>query len=197
MLALQDLITVDDPLNASLAYVQQEYSDLTVKYQALGAILQQVRAEKASLEADAEEKERLHSAEVDSLRRQNQELVLRHRESLEATAMANAAAAAAASASAAIPPSPEPDDKFDKLKTAYQKLRNEHVALLRQKADIEKRVKTGPSEIYASVSNALKACSYDFPATCRKYLVDCRSTAFYLFLELNFWEWDWQSMRYN
>ena len=153
---LQDLITVDDPLNASLAYVQQEYSDLTVKYQALGAILQEVRADKASLEAEADDKERRHAAEVEALRQQNQELVLRHRESLEAAA--EAAAAAAAAAAASPPPGEHGDDKFDKLKAAYQKLRNEHVALLRQKAEVEKRAKAGPAEVYACVSDALKAC---------------------------------------
>ena len=68
----QDLITVDDSLNASLAYVQQEYSDLTLKYHELGSILQEVRNEKESLQRQAEELERRHAAEVESLKQLNQ-----------------------------------------------------------------------------------------------------------------------------
>ena len=68
----QDLITVDDSLNASLAYVQQEYSDLTLKYHELGSILQEVRNEKESLQRQAEERERRHAAEVESLKQLNQ-----------------------------------------------------------------------------------------------------------------------------
>ena len=90
-------------------------------------------------------------------------MVLKHNEALEAATLAAVNAAAAATASPPPPPSATPlssaaenEEKFEKLKSAYQKLRNEHVALLRLNAEAEKRAKsTATNEMFQTVQQCL------------------------------------------
>ena len=116
-----ELISVTDEsmeLN-QLSYIQQEYSDLSSKYQ---MVLQALESEQQQRIVDRDaflEKERNMKSELDALRKSFTELNVTNHES-EVTADA--------------------DSKLEKLKHAYQKLRSDHIALLRQKGDLEKKL---------------------------------------------------------
>lgn len=65
------------------------------------------------------------------------------------------------------------EDKFVKLKEVYQKLREEHIALIRQKADADKKISVAEAAVkdstkkYAELHDALeltKSSAKDFDA---------------------------------
>ena len=63
-----DLISVDDSLHASMAYIQQEYSDLSSKYQTVLQMLQEERLYRENLQKEVLEKEESLKNEVEVLK---------------------------------------------------------------------------------------------------------------------------------
>merc|ERR1719150_2873080 len=113
-------VTTDETVNDSMMYIQQEYSDLSSKYQ---MVLQMLESEQQQRTLDKDaflEKEKHMKCELEALRKSYSEL----------------------SVSSVAEPSTTTgqEEKLEKLKTAYQKLRSDHIALLRQKGDIEKKL---------------------------------------------------------
>merc|ERR1719150_1889090 len=113
-------VTTDETVNDSMSYIQQEYSDLSSKYQ---MVLQMLESEQQQRTLDKDaflEKEKHMKCELEALRKSYSEL----------------------SVSSVAEPSTTTgqEEKLEKLKTAYQKLRSDHIALLRQKGDIEKKL---------------------------------------------------------
>jgi len=97
-----------------------EYSDLSSKYQ---MVLQMLESEQQQRTLDKDaflEKEKHMKCELEALRKSYSEL------SVSSVAEPSTTAGQ--------------EEKLEKLKTAYQKLRSDHIALLRQKGDIEKKL---------------------------------------------------------
>lgn len=116
-----DLISVaDESIDASMAYIQQEYSDLSSKYQMVLQMLEQEQHKKNQAQAEHQMQEKLLEEQLESLRQQFS---------------AFSAATAQNSASTS-----EADEKLGKLKNAYQKLRQDHIGLLRQKGEVDKHL---------------------------------------------------------
>lgn len=130
-----DLISVDDSLHASMVYIQQEYSDLSSKYQTVLQMLQEERIYRENLQKEALEKEEGFNRDVDLLREKFLESEKNNRENLEKLQ------ASAIQAAASSNPNTADSDKLGKLKAAYQKLRADHILLIRQKAEMEKQLK--------------------------------------------------------
>lgn len=108
-----DLVSIaDESVDASMAYIQQEYSDLSSRYQMVLQMLEEEQQQRARLTQEAHLKE-----ELDVMRKSQAEFAINNSETTSAA---------------------EADAKLVKLKTAYQKLRGDHIGLLRQKGDSEK-----------------------------------------------------------
>ena len=112
--------TVDDSENASMAYIQQEYSDLSSRYQMVLQMLETEQNHRIRMEQDHAAKERQQREEIEALRKNFNEC---------ATTNNNESSSSA-----------EVDGKLEKLKSAYQKLRTDHIALLRLKGDGDKKL---------------------------------------------------------
>ena len=113
-----ELVSVtDESVDASMAYIQQEYSDLSSRYQ---TVLQMLEAEQK--ERARQEQENLTT--VNQLKEES-ETLRQHLSEVSQTShdVTN-----------------ESDEKLAKLKTAYQKLRSDHIAILRQKAELDKKL---------------------------------------------------------
>merc|ERR1719150_2847019 len=113
-------VTTDETVNDSMMYIQQEYSDLSSKYQ---MVLQMLESEQQQRTLDKDaflEKEKHMKCELEALRKSYSEL------SVSSVAEPSTTAGQ--------------EEKLEKFKTAYQKLRSDHIALLRQKGDIEKKL---------------------------------------------------------
>ena len=115
-----ELVSVSgESVDASMSYIQQEYSDLSSKYQ---MVLQMLESEQQQRIADRDsylEKEENMKSELEALRKSYSELAVSNNE------LAGQA---------------DTDSKLEKLKSAYHKLRSDHINLLRQKGDIEKKL---------------------------------------------------------
>ena len=135
---VNDLISVDDSLHASMAYIQQEYSDLSSKYQAVLQMLQEERMYREGLQKDMAEREEGFKDEIQVLKMNLLESERCNQENLEKF---EASVAAAEAASVSSSNNSADADKLEKLKAAYQKLRSDHIILIRQKADTEKQLK--------------------------------------------------------
>ena len=117
-----DLISVaDDSVDAaSMAYIQQEYSDLSSRYQ---MVLQMLESEQQARQQEVKD----HMTREQQLK---DELSITKRDLVDFTASNKHGTSASA----------ESDSKLEKLKTLYQKLRTDHITVLRQKGDSEKKV---------------------------------------------------------
>ena len=135
---VNDLISVDDSLHASMAYVQQEYSDLSSKYQAALQMLQEERMYREGLQKDMLEKVEFYKNEIQVLQMNLLEAERCNQENLERF---EASAKAAEVALFTTNQTTADTDKLEKLKAAYQKLRSDHITLIREKAETEKQLK--------------------------------------------------------
>ena len=115
-----ELVSVSgESVDASMSYIQQEYSDLSSKYQ---MVLQMLESEQQQRIADRDnylEKEENMKSELEALRKSYSELAVSNNE---------------------LAGQSDADSKLEKLKSAYHKLRSDHINLLRQKGDIEKKL---------------------------------------------------------
>ena len=112
-----ELVSVtDESVDASMAYIQQEYSDLSSRYQ---TVLQMLESEQK--ERVRQEQENL--ATIKQLKEESKTLRQHLSEVSQSDDINN-----------------ENDEKLAKLKTAYQKLRTDHITILRQKADLDKKL---------------------------------------------------------
>jgi len=110
-----ELISVaDTEVDASMAYIQQEYSDLSSKYQMVLQMLEEEQKQRAKTQQEHENRERLLLEELETLRQQSNEF----------SAASNSAVDA--------------DSKLEKLKVAYQRLRTDHITALRAKGEADK-----------------------------------------------------------
>ena len=135
---VNDLISVDDSLHTSMAYIQQEYSDLSSKYQAALQMLQEERMYREGLQREMMEREEAFKNETQVLQMNLLEAERCNQENLEKF---EASAKAAETALATTNQNSADSDKLEKLKAAYQKLRSDHITLIREKADTEKQLK--------------------------------------------------------
>ncbi len=118
-----ELVSISgESVDASMAYIQQEYSDLSSKYQMVLQMLEAEQRQKQSEQEAHQAREKLLEDQLESLRQQFNEFSV---------------ASASVGASATVD-SAEAAGKLEKLKAAYQKLRTDHITLLRQKGDLEK-----------------------------------------------------------
>ena len=135
---VNDLISVDDSLHASMAYIQEEYSDLSSKYQAALQMLQEERMYREGLQGDMLEKVEAYKNEIQVLQMNLLEAERCNQDNLEKF---EASAKAAEVALATTNHNTADADKLEKLKAAYQKLRSDHITLIREKAETEKQLK--------------------------------------------------------
>ena len=135
---VNDLISVDDSLHASMAYIQEEYSDLSSKYQAALQMLQEERMYREGLQRDMLEKLEAYKNEIQVLQMNLLEAERCNQDNLEKF---EASAKAAEVALATTNHNTADADKLEKLKAAYQKLRSDHITLIREKAETEKQLK--------------------------------------------------------
>ncbi len=133
-----DLISVaDESVDASMAYIQQEYSDLSSRYQMVLQMLEQEQNSRRQDQQGFESREQQLKDDLDSAKR-----------SLAEYAANNTLS--------------EADAKLEKLKVVYQKLRADHITVLRQKGESEKRADDlqkrldGNAEMDAEILNCLK-----------------------------------------
>ena len=159
-----DLISVDDSLHTSMAYMQQEYSDLSSKYQAALQMLQEERIFREGLQKDMLEKVEGYKNEIQVLKLNLVESERCNQENLERF---EATAKAAEVATATTNQTTVDADKLEKLKAAYQKLRADHITLIREKAEMEKQLKESSEEktsknqeIFLEINNLLGKYSF-------------------------------------
>lgn len=111
-----DLISVgEDSVDTSMAYIQQEYSDLSSRYQSVLQMLHEEQQARTAMAVENQAREAQWKQEAEALRKSYAEFATNNREDLDK------------------------DNKMEKLKSAYQKLRQDHIVLLRQKAESEKK----------------------------------------------------------
>ena len=107
-----ELVSVaDESVDASMAYIQQEYSDLSSRYQ---MVLQMLESEQ-QLRAQQEQENVKLTEQVEALRQAS-----------EFSQVSNDNSGI--------------DEKLEKLKAAYQKLRTDHINVLRQKGELDKKL---------------------------------------------------------
>ena len=108
-----ELVSVaDESVDASMAYIQQEYSDLSSRYQ---MVLQMLESEQ-------------------QLRAQQEQENVKLKEQVEALRQASDFSQVSNDNSGIV------DEKLEKLKAAYQKLRTDHITVLRQKGELDKKL---------------------------------------------------------
>jgi len=132
-----ELISVaDSAADASMAYIQQEYSDLSSKYQMVLKMLEEEQKQRTRNQQEHENRERLLEEQLETLRQQFNEF----------TTASNSTADA--------------DGKLEKLKVAYQRLRTDHITALRSKGESDKNL-----QLLRANNDALEARSKSIDET--------------------------------